>query len=275
MIKKIIHLADIHIPNMNDRRPYDEMLKQAASEIYKEVKKYNKDEVRIVLAGDIYSQKVKTSKEAEIMCHEFFNYLNAMCKTIVLAGNHDMLENNLDRKDALTPTFTIKNSYPNIIYADRELQYKSGYIIDDGVVWCIYSMFDMFRKPQFEEVKEQYLNHKFIGLYHGDVVGAVTDIGRMTESGIDFNDFKGLDCVMAGHIHKNQTIKKFGVPIVYAGSLFQQDNGENVTGHGYELWNLEDMTHEHVEVSNKYRSFKIEVTSYDDIENDVERLLNY
>ena len=275
MIKKVFHLADIHIPNMNDKRPYDEMLKKALSEIYKEIKKYNKGEVRIVISGDIYTQKVKTSKEAEIMCHEMFNYLNAMAKTIFIAGNHDMLENNLDRKDALTPTFTIKGAYENVTYADKELNYKSGYIVDDGVVWCIYSMFDMFRKPNIEEAKEKYPNHKFIGLYHGDVVGAVTDMGRMTESGINFDDFIGLDCVMAGHIHKSQTIKKNGIPIVYPSSLFQQDNGENVTGHGYELWDLETMEHEHVEVSNKYRTFKIEITDYDDVKNDLERVLNY
>lgn len=275
MIKKIIHLADIHIPNLNDKRPYDKMLKQAVAEIYKEVKKYDKDEVRIVIAGDIYNQKVKTSKEAEIMCHDMLNYFNAMCKTIIIAGNHDMLENNLDRKDALTPTFTIKGGYPNITYADKELNYQSGYIVDDGIIWCLYSMFDMFKKPNIDGLREQYPSHKLIGLYHGEVVGAVTDMGRMSDSGIDTNDFKGLDCVMAGHIHKNQTLKKNGVPIVYSGSLFQQNVGENTIGHGYELWDVETMKHKHVEVSNDYKSYKIEVTSYDDIKNDTEKLLNY
>ena len=121
MIKKIFHLADIHIVNQLDKRPYDQMIKQAIAEIYKEIKKYNKDEVRIVIVGDIYHQKIKTSKEAEKMFHEMLNYLNAMCKTIIIAGNHDMLENNLDRMDALTPTFTIRGGYPNIVYADKEL----------------------------------------------------------------------------------------------------------------------------------------------------------
>lgn len=275
MVKKIIHIADIHIPNQLDKRPYDQMLKQAIAEIYKEVKKYNKDEIRIVVAGDIYNQKVKASKEAEVMCHNMFNYLNAMCKTIVIAGNHDLLENNLDRMDALTPTFTIKDSYQNIIYADKELNYQSGYIVDDGVVWCLYSMFDMFKKPNIDGLREQYPNHKFVGLYHGDVVGAVTDAGRMSESGIDTNDFVGLDCVMAGHVHKNQTLKKNGIPIVYSGSLFQQNIGENTIGHGYELWDMETMKHKHVEVTNNYKTYKIEVTSYDDVKNDTEKLLNY
>lgn len=275
MIKKIVHLADIHIPNLNDKRPYDQMLKQAIAEIYKGIKQYNKDEVRIVIAGDIYNQKVKTSKEAETMCHNMLNYFNAMCKTIIIAGNHDMLENNLDRMDALTPTFTIKGSYPNIVYADKELNYQSGYIVDDGVVWCLYSMFDMFKKPNIDDLRERYPNHRFVGLYHGEVVGAVTDMGRMSESGIDTKDFIGLDCVMAGHIHKNQTLKKNGIPIVYSGSLFQQNVGENTIGHGYEIWDMETMDHKHVEVNNDYKTYKIEISSYEDITNDVEKLLNY
>lgn len=274
MIKKIIHLADIHIRN-DFFEKQKESMKLAIAEIYKEVKKYNKDEVRIVISGDIYHQKVKSSKEAEIIFHKMLNYFNAMCKTIIIAGNHDMLENNLDKQDALTPTFVIKGVYPNVVYADKELNYKSGYIVDDGVVWCIYSMFDMFKKPNFDGLKEQYPNHKFVGLYHGDVVGATTDMGRMTESGIDTKDFIGLDCVMAGHIHKNQTLKKNGVPIVYSGSLFQQDMGENITGHGYELWDMETMKHHHEEITNNYRTYKIEVTSYDDVTNDEEKLLNY
>ena len=72
------------------------MLKQAVAEIYKEIKKYDKEEVRIVISGDIYHQKIKTSKEAEKMFHEMLNYLNAMCKTIVIAGNHDKIENNVN-----------------------------------------------------------------------------------------------------------------------------------------------------------------------------------
>lgn len=66
MIKKIIHLADIHIRN-DFFEKQKESMKLAIAEIYKEVKKYNKDEVRIVISGDIYHQKVKSSKEAEII----------------------------------------------------------------------------------------------------------------------------------------------------------------------------------------------------------------
>ena len=274
MIQKIIHLADIHIPNTEEKRPYMEMLKQGLAEILKETKKYKKDEVRIVLAGDIFHNKIKTTNEAKKMFHETLNYLNAIGKTIIIAGNHDMLENNRNRIDSISPTFDIKDVYPNITYADKALNYKSGYIIDDNIIWALYSMYDKFAKPNIEGLKEKYPDSKIVGLYHGDIVGAVTDVGRMSENGIDTNVFKDCDCVMAGHIHRFQEIKKNGVPIVYSGSLFQQDSGENTTGHGFLVWDDETMKYEHHEVTNKYKTYKFKITSYDDVKEDTEKLLN-
>lgn len=274
MISTIFHIADLHIPNSEDNRPYMEMLKQALAELLKETKKLNKDEFRIVIVGDIFHNKIKTTNEAKKIFHETLNYLNAIGKTIIIAGNHDMLENNHDRIDSISPTFDIKDVYPNITYADKVLNYKSGYIKDDNIIWALYSMFDKFAKPNIDGLKEQYPDCKIIGLYHGDIVGAVTDVGRMSESGIDTNVFKECDCVMAGHIHRQQEIKKNGVPIVYAGSLFQQDGGENTTGHGFLIWDLDKMKYKHHEVTNKYKTYRFKITSYDDVAEDTEKLLN-
>ena len=274
MISTIFHIADLHIPNSEDNRPYMEMLKQALAELLKEAKKLNKDEFRIVIVGDIFHNKIKTTNEAKKIFHETLNYLNAIGKTIIIAGNHDMLENNHDRIDSISPTFDIKDVYPNITYADKVLNYKSGYIKDDNIIWALYSMFDKFAKPNIDGLKEQYPDCKIIGLYHGDIVGAVTDVGRMSESGIDTNVFKECDCVMAGHIHRQQEIKKNGVPIVYAGSLFQQNGGENTTGHGFLIWDLDKMKYKHHEVTNKYKTYRFKITSYDDVAEDTEKLLN-
>lgn len=274
MIRNIIHIADLHIPNDEKNRPYSEMIKQGLAEVLKVVKKYKDDEFRIVVAGDIFHNKIKTTNEAKRMFHATLNYLNAIGKTIIIAGNHDMLENNHDRIDSISPTFDIVDVYPNITYADKELNYKSGYIKDDNIIWALYSMYDKFAKPNIEGLREKYPDCKIIGLYHGDIAGAVTDTGRMSESGIDTNEFKECDCVMAGHIHKFQEIKKNGVPIVYAGSMFQQDSGENTTGHGFLVWDVEKNKYKLHEVTNKYKIYKFKITSYDDVKEDTEKLLN-
>ena len=275
MIRKIIHIADFHIPNnKTSDRPFGEMLKQLAGELMLETKGFKKEEIRIVIVGDIFEKKIKADNESKDLFHEFMNYINAIGKTIIVAGNHDMLENNQDRMDSISPTFSIKGVYPNITYADKVLNYKSGYIKDDNVIWVLYSMFDKFMKPNIDGLKEKNPDCKLIGLYHGDVAGAVTDIGRMSEKGIDTNDFKECDCVMAGHIHKFQTIKKNGVPIVYAGSVFQCNSGENTTGHGFVIWDIDTMKYNLHEVTNPYKTYKFEISSYDDIKNDEEILIN-
>lgn len=275
MIKKVIHIGDLHIPNDTDGKHYDELIKKLVKDVLTEVKKCDdKSEARIILAGDIYKGKIKASNEARGLFHSLLNLLNSICKVIVIAGNHDMLENNKSRKDSITPTFEIKGVYKNVTYLDKTLGYKSGILVDDGVVWVLYSMFDRYNIKGISTIKDKYPDYKIIGLYHGNVVGATTDSGYMLDKGIDTKLFKPCDCVMAGHIHKYQTIKKGGVPIVYSGSVFQQDAGENVSGHGFVVWNLETMQYELHEVENDYSIYKFEVASYDDVTNDTEVLLN-
>lgn len=273
MVKKIIQVSDIHIPNSCEHRPFNEMLMSFLKQLYKnEIEGNNPDEIRIVIVGDIFDQKIKATNEAKDMFHTMLNYLNQMCRTYIVAGNHDMLENNTDRMDSINPTFEIDGVYPNITYLDRFLDFKSGFVEDDNIVWALYSMHDKFASPQVS--KNDYPENKIIGLYHGDVQGAVTDIGRMCENGIDTSLFEECDCVMAGHIHKYQTLKKEGVPIVYSGSLFQKDAGENTTGHGYVVWNIEDMSHKLIEIPNKYRIFKFSIDNYSAFSDDTEELIN-
>lgn len=274
MVKKIIHIADLHIPNDIEKRPFREMIKPLISAIIDEIQDCNDpSEVRVVIVGDIYCQKIRVSNEAQGVFHELLNFLNPITKTIVVGGNHDMLENNTDREDSITPTFKIVGAYPNVTYIDRLLDYKSGYVVDDNIIWVLYSMFDKFAKPNMNKIKKTEDN-RIIGLYHGEVAGAVTDLGRMSESGIDPKNFKKCDCVMAGHIHKFQELKKNGIRIVYPSSVFQTDGGENISGHGFVVWDVETMTYKFHEVENDYRFFRYEITSYDDVKNDEECLSN-
>ena len=275
MVKKIIHIGDLHIPNEPEGKHYDELIKKLVKEVLKEVKTCkDKSEARIVLAGDIYTGKIKSSNEAKGLFHSMLNLLNSVCKVIVIAGNHDMLENNKNRMDSITPTFEIKGVYKNVTYLDRALDYKSGYLVDDGIVWVLYSMFDRYNISGLETIRDEYPNHKIIGLYHGNVVGATTDTGYMIDKGINTELFKECDCVMAGHIHKYQTIKKKGVPIVYSGSAFQQNVGENVSGHGFVVWNMDTMGYDLHEIESDYNTYKFEIVSYSDVSEDAEILLN-
>lgn len=278
MIKKIFHLGDLHIPNTWDnKRPYDEMLEKALLRLEEECQKYDKDEFRIVISGDIFCSKVKISTEANALFANVLTFLNNIGNTVIIAGNHDMLVNNKSRLDAITPHF-INEAYPNITYLDKVLDYQSGCVVDENIVWCLYSMFDDFKRPEdIDNIREQYPDAKLVALYHGDIVGAKTDVGRMCEDGLPFDSFSNCNCAMLGHIHKYQEVKKNGIPFVYSGSMLQQNFGENTTGHGFVVWDMESNptpTHKLIEVTNDYRMFKLVVSSYEDIDNDIEKLMN-
>lgn len=274
MIKCIIQMADLHIPNSVSENHMEDKVKNLIKEIIKVTKSYKKEEVRIVLVGDIFHNKIKTSNEAKNLFHFFLNYLNQICLTYVIAGNHDMLQKNHDRLDSISPTFSIKNVYTNVKFLDKELGYKSGYVIDDNVIFGLFSMFEDFKSPNLDGLRKKYPEHKIVGLYHGDVVGSVTDLGRYSEAGIDTDLFKECDCVMAGHIHKFQEIKKNGVLFVYSSSIFQQNFGENVSGHGFVVWDMDKISYTFHEVENNYRMYKFAIEDYNDIANDTEKLLN-
>lgn len=284
MITKVIGCADIHIPSLKGIEGLKEHLQRFIDKCKKIVDDEDEPEnVRIVVAGDIFHNKISITNESILCAHWFFSELDKVCKTIVIIGNHDFLMNNTDRTDSLTPIFEM-GEYKQVIFLDRELGYQSGIYEDDNVAWCLYSSFTGFSTPDIEMHKEA---HKgvgkepltYIGLVHGDINGSITVTNYTTENGLDPNVFDGCDFVIAGHIHKRQEIKKNGVRIVYCSSIRQNDFGESVTGHGFVLWDIEDpedITYKYVDIPNPEGGYyKFEITSIEDLEEDNEELINY
>lgn len=279
MITKIITCADIHIPNFNGIDDLKEILKtfiKQCSKIVQEEK--NSGDVRIVVAGDIFHKKIDVTNESILAAHWFLTELGKVAKTIIIAGNHDMLMNNTDRVDSLTPVFEL-GKMKNVIYLDKELKYKSGCFEDDNVVWCLWSSFDGFNSPDTQFARIKFGEDKtYVGLIHADINGAITTTRNITENGIDPNIFEDCDFVIAGHIHKKQEIKKNGVKIVYCSSINQKDFGESISEHGFVVWDIsdkDDYTYEYIETPNKdHGYFKFTINNIEDIENDDEQLIN-
>ena len=279
MITKIIACADVHFKSLRgideQKIVFEEFIKQC-----KEIVAENgAEQTRIVVAGDIFDAKIAVTNESILAVHWFLKELNDVCKTIVIAGNHDLLRDNLTRIDSLTPLFEI-GDLPNVVYLDKILDYKSGCLLDDDVVWCDFSIFEDFNPPCVKAEREKYRgkSYKYVGLVHADVTGAITTTNFSTEFGLDPNLFEDCDFVVAGHIHKTQEIKKNGVKIVYCSSIRQKEFGETVTEHGFVLWDVstpEEPEYEYREVENKEGGyFKFAITEIEDIENDYEELIN-
>ena len=284
MVTKIIACSDIHIPSL---KGIDE-LKETLTVFIEKCKKIVKDEdgpenVRIVVAGDIFHNKLAITNESILCAHWFFSELDKICKTFIVIGNHDFLMNNTGRVDSLSPLFEI-GSYNQVYFLDKELGLQSGIYKDDNIAWCLYSSFTGFNTPDINVHKEAEKGTDnpaeiYVGVIHGDVNGAITTTNRVTENGLDPGIFDGCDFVIAGHIHKRQEIKKNGVRIVYCSSIRQRDMGESINGHGFVVWDTEDaedIEYKYVDIPNPNCGFyKFVVNDISDIQNDKEELLNY
>lgn len=274
MIKLIIHAADIHIRNMQRHEEYAAQLTQFIEKCKEVASPFKKEEVRIVLAGDLVHQKNQTSPELFVFASTFIRQLEEIAQVIVISGNHDLLVNNTSRKDTMTALFETAN-FQNSVFVDGYLGFDSGTLIDDNVTWALYSIYADYRKPDIAQARQENPNNIVIGLYHGTIIGATLNNGTVMQDGTDGETFNGCDIVMAGDIHKRQELKRGNVPIVYPGSLIQQTFGETVTQHGFCVWNLEEKTHRFIDLDTEYGLYDFQISGVDDMDENKETLLNY
>lgn len=269
MVKKIIHLADIHIRTFRQHDEYKEVFRTLLIDIKELVKTYTREEVRIVIAGDLVHQKIVISNEQLMLGTWFLRELEKIAPVILIAGNHDLLENNKDRMDSITPMVQF--------LPDANINYfkESKCYLDDNIVWCVYSIFEGNKEPDIEAAKIEFgLDKTYIGLFHAPIINAKTDINYSIDHGAELAIFEGCDVVMLGDIHKRQSFNHKGTLIAYPSSLIQQNFGENVSNHGFLFWDIESKTFEEHNVNNRFPFYQFRVKSIDDIENNKEVITN-
>ena len=140
-IKKIIHVADIHIRTYKMLDVYKEVFKTFFKECREICKDYEYGEVRIVIVGDLLHQKITISNEQIAMAGWFLRKCAEIAQVVIVAGNHDLLEDNQDRLDSISPIIDLMNN-PNIAYLKERKCYP-----DSNVVWCNYSVFEHNQRP--------------------------------------------------------------------------------------------------------------------------------
>jgi len=268
LIKKIVHLADIHIRTYRHHDEYEEVFENLYTKCKELTKDYDYDEVRIVIVGDVLHQKITISNESLLVTSKFFKKLSEIAPLVVVAGNHDLLENNIERMDSITPVIELLNSDKINYYKGKECY------LDNNIVWCNYSIFEHNERPDIESARAEYGDDKtYVGLFHAPIIGAKTDFGYTFDTGTRVDFFSGCDFVLLVDIHKRQDLE-FDIPVTYSGSLIQQDFGESVSNHGFLLWDVESRTYEGFEVENPYKYYLFEVNSIDDVDDNEEVLKN-
>lgn len=275
-IKKIYHIADVHIPTYQRIEMYDEQLNRLVESISDDAEKsgLQPDEMRIVICGDLVNSKNNVTNELNVVTSSFIRKLSDIAKVICIAGNHDMVEYNTSRIDTLTAIFET-SQFDNAVFLDLELDYDSGIVYDENITWALYSFYSDYKKPNIEMARNEKPDNKVLGLYHGQVIGTKLYNGFISDSGQSSDIFAGCDYVLAGHIHKRQSIKRGNCEIVYPGSLIQKDYGESITQHGYVIWNLETDSYQFVDIPSNYGYYEFTINSIDDLKNNEEKLINY
>jgi DNA repair exonuclease SbcCD ATPase subunit/DNA repair exonuclease SbcCD nuclease subunit len=247
-LKRIYHIADIHIRNIKRHKEFREVFYA----MFDEIKKRGTEDSIIYLAGDIAHAKLEMSPELVSEISWLFTECNKLCPTIVIAGNHDCNMNNSDRMDVLTPIVDALK-LPNLTYLRDTQVYGIG-----GVDFAVFSIFD--NKDNWPKANTLFGNKK-IALFHGPVDNSTTDVGYVVSSRHFTTDiFDGYDLALLGDIHKRQEmISPSGCKVVYAGSLVQQNFGETLDKHGFLAWDLDTMTYEEIDIKNDYGYYTLDV----------------
>ena len=270
MVKKIIHIADLHIRTIQMHDLYREQFETLIDEIREHNIVWNQEgivyeEIRIVVLGDIAHQKINISNEQLLLTSWFLKELSKYGKVVIIPGNHDFLENNTQRMDSITPVVQLLDD-PTIVY------YKdSGDYIDENIQWVVYSLYQHNTRPEFIKDEDKLT----IGLFHGPIMGLSTDLGYEFEDAYDQLNFVDLDLLLCGDIHKRQqfTLPNGGHAIM-VGSLIQQNFGETVKHHGYGIYDVETNEYTFHDLPNEQPFLHFRINDIKDIENETEEHVN-
>jgi DNA repair exonuclease SbcCD nuclease subunit len=258
MINKLTHFSDLHLKLFKDHQLFRDVLTDMLNQ-FKEIKPD-----RIVFTGDLLHSKNQLTPELVEIASWVLTECSLIAKTIIIPGNHDALIQNSDRLDSLSPIINNLNN-PNIVY------YKDrGVYEDENISWCVYSQFQGNIPPDINTATGIK-----VGLFHGPVQGMKTELGfDFGDEGYNISKFDGLDVVLCGDIHLRQEFNIQNGKGYMIGSCLQHNYAEKVNQHGFGILDINTMEYEYVDLHNPkpYLSFKI--SSYEDITNEVEKLMN-
>lgn len=263
MIKKIAHLADIHIrkvPTRNEeyQKVFDNLIKSLTE----------KKPHRIVIVGDLVHDYLDLQGEQLIMAYNFLVALSNIAPVRITRGNHDCRKNNLKRVDS------IKAIVKTLGDVDVKYYDKTGMYLDDNVTWAVWHHGEQKNNPwKLRGIKDFIDKHKdttFIDLFHDPISGCKSTTGFEIKSNSYYKitDFKG-DISMFGDIHRMQFMDNEQTK-AYCGSLIAQDITEGDDAfHGYLLWDVDTKVAELVSIHNDNSFKNVRINQYTDF-NDLD-----
>lgn len=257
---QIVHLSDIHIRKNPSR---NEEYKEVFDNLFLQLK--NIKPSIIVVTGDLVHDKLTMFPEQIGLLLYFLSNLEKIAPLILIRGNHDYNEKNPSREDILEQLVKYNTLTNTTFLLDSGFYQDTNY---SDIVWAVWNHKD--KMNPWRDIKNPF-NRKeklFIDLYHDPIIGCKLPFGTSSEgkirSSITHEDFLG-DIAMLGDIHKYQSFRDG--KIAYAGSLIQQDYGEEPFEHGFILWDTSNLTHTFIKVTNNYGFHKIHLNEDSSLED--------
>lgn len=283
-IKQIIHISDIHIHLYKRHEEYKEVFNKflllLQNEKHALTDSISNSNIPIIciITGDILHSKSDLSPECIQLTYQLFKDISNIMPCIIIPGNHDLNMNNKNRLDSLTPIISDLPNYNPIHYLNNTGIWKMS-----NLVFGHASIFDYnIIVPEYIDKlleTENIDSNKIIkvALYHGRINGVELyngskidgELNSTTKKTITPSNFIGYDLSLFGDIHKHQFLDK-NKSQGYAGSLIQQNFGEDIHNHGYIKWDIATLSGIFVDIPNTtgYYSFYLQDGKCDYLQKD-------
>jgi DNA repair exonuclease SbcCD ATPase subunit len=255
-INNIYHISDIHI-RAGDRKTsrydeYDAVFTNLYNELSKSIDEYS----AIIITGDLFHNKSRIDNYGTLLFNKLIGTLSSLCPIYIIQGNHDYQQYLLKTEPDLIEASLSYNKNDKVYYLK-----ETGIYLANNICFGLVSIKDALKEgdtfgkceklPEYPKIDNLPKTVKTkIALFHGMVYKNEYDIYNKKNCGYPLEWFKGYDIVMLGDIHLQQINDAKLININnyifdnnkqvwgYAGSLIQQNYGENLFNHGYLNWNI-------------------------------------
>ena len=261
VLTRIFHLSDLHIRNGDNTysrySEYNFVFNYTINSLKNNILKLNLsfDDFIIVITGDIFHNKNVIGNYGLVVYRKFIQALSLIGRTYIISGNHDY-----DQSDINKPSLVYSSTFdiPNVFVLNE----STSFTIDEiGISFVsIDKTLDNYRNsgrlqdlPKFPSI-EGDVKYK-IALFHGSFSSSKLYNGKTVDE--TFNPYplewvQDFDYVLLGDIHKRQVFQYKNKTICgYAGSLIQQNFGEDIVSHGYLIWDLYNKDIKKINVYNE------------------------
>lgn len=249
---KVIQIADLHLGKLfhktNIIKDQEYMLRQVLSVM-------EQQKANLIIAGDVFDS-ANPSLEAQELFLKMMVTVKRLCKENdkrcwIIVGNHDSNRRLLLWRDFLLPEIDIIDDTRWVEWEGTKL-FLMSFIKPVFAQMHFNRFFDSYKEAFKAYIKDVPDKKHTVLVSHQTFEGCTTGSSETMsffDDAVPISEVSEFALVLAGHIHKRQTIQN----ITYCGSLLPYAFGDQFPG-SVRVWNIDtssenfEISHEDVEV---------------------------